>query len=567
MSETGEPSASHLTTAQLLQQGLFHHQRGELALAVERYSEVLRTDPQNADALYYCAVVACQEDQLEQGIGLARRALERGPPQARIHNLLGKALDRQGKTLDAVKSFDAAIALDANFAEAHGNRAGILAASGFTDQALAGFERALALDPKAVADWINRGVLLQELGRDAEAIEGYDKALAIAPDNATVLMNRANALARLGRYAEAEAGFDAVIKRAPKLQLAYTHKALSVMQQGRLDEARALLDQAHKMNEKDAETAVALARLMLLTGDWRAGLALFEARAGLARPPFRPLDFPRWRGQRPEDFRLVVLCEQDLGDTIQFSRYAALLARRGHDVTLLTPPVLAPLMRTLPDIEMAVSDDAEFSGDKRRIEWLPLMSTIGALHLTPDTVPVEAPYLGADPQRAALWAERLGSRGFKVGIVWRGTTGEGSAPLAALAPLAAIPGLRLIALQGRPGEAEIDAAPFVATLENPLGSGAMDADRLLDTAAIVTHLDAVVSVDSWPAHLAGALGKPVLLALARVPDWRWLLSRDDTPWYPTMRLYRQRAAGEWAEVFEAIARDLRARSATLASQG
>ncbi|MGH7094171.1 MAG: tetratricopeptide repeat protein, partial [Stellaceae bacterium] len=184
------------------------------------------------------------------------------------------------------------------------------------------------------------------------------------------------------------------------------------------------------------------------------------------------------------------------------------------------------------------------------------MSTVGMLHLTPDTVPTEAPYLSAEPARAALWAERLGSHGFKVGIVWQGAAHDNSAPLATLAPLAAIPGLRLISLQQQPGAAEIASLPFATAIENPLGSGSMSADSLLDTAAIMANLDAVVSIDSWPAHLAGALGKPVLLALPLVPDWRWLLNRDDTPWYPTMRLYRQQTAGEWADVFEAIARDL-----------
>ena len=145
------------TSAQLLQQGLFHHRQGDLAQAMERYVEVLRNDPQNPDALYYVAVVACQEGQFRQGIELARRAIEVGPPQARLHNLLGQALYREGDRLEAIKNFDLAIALDANLAEAHGNRANILVDAGFADEALKSFDRALALNPTSATDWLNRG--------------------------------------------------------------------------------------------------------------------------------------------------------------------------------------------------------------------------------------------------------------------------------------------------------------------------------------------------------------------------------------------------------------------------
>jgi tetratricopeptide (TPR) repeat protein len=561
MSETTEPSGQHPSAAQLLQQGLFHHQRGELGPAMDNYTRVLRNDPHNADALYYVAVVACQEDQLDQGISLARRALEFGPPQARIHNLLGKALERKGEHLEAVKSLDAAIAIDAKFAEAHGNRAAILADAGLPDEALKGFDRALALDPQAAPDWINRGALLQQLGRQEEALASYDKALALSPNDTTVLMNRANALAMLGRYGEAETGYEQVIRRAPKLAAAYMQKSLAVKHQGRFAEARDLLVQALKMNEKDADTAFALGLLMLLMGDWRAGFPLFEARARMAKPAYAPLDYERWRGEAPGDFRLVVLCEQGLGDTVHFGRYASLLAGRRHHVTLLTRPELAPLMRTLPGIERVATSVEELKGDKRRIEWLPLMSAMGILHLTPDTVPQQGPYLSAEPERVARWRERLGSQGFKIGIFWQGTTRNSAAPLSALAPLAEIPGARLISLQKQPGAEAIAQVPFGAKIESPLDAGDLSAQGLLDTAALIANLDAVVSIDSMPAHLAGALGKPVALALPYVPDWRWLLDRDDTPWYPTMRLYRQDASRDWAAVFARIADQLRERAA------
>lgn len=542
------------TSDQLLQQGLFHHRQGQLAQAMERYTDVLRTDPQNADALYYVAVVACQEGQFKQGVDLARRALEHGPPQARVHNLLGKAHEQLGDPLEAIKAYDQAIALDASFAEAHGNRAALLAKAGFPEQALASFDRALALDPAALPDLINRGALLQDLDRHGEALDSYDKALALAPDDAAILFNRANALARLGRFAEAEAGYDQAIRRDPRMHLAALQKGLAVKHQGRLDEARALMQQAATMQPDDATSAAALSELMLLMGDWRNAWPLFERR------PVKPVldDLPRWHGEPAGDFRLVLVDEGRLADTVLFSRYAALMAGRGHDVTLLTAPELVPLMRTLPGVERVAVRVEEIGDDPRKIRWFPLMSLMGVLHLTPDAVPAQGPYLSTEPGRSAQWAARLGD-GFKVGIAWRDAETNSGASLSALAPLTQVEGVRLISLQQGKAAAEIAQVPFATHVARPLNPGEMNAESMLDTAALIANLDLIISVDALPAHIAGALGRPVFLALPAVPGWCWLTARDDTPWYPGMRLFRQALKEDWVPVFERVADALRMR--------
>ncbi len=554
---------------QLLQQGLFHHRQGQIPLAMERYVEVLRIDPQNVDALYYVAVVACQEGQFKQGAELARRAIDGGLNTAKVHNLLGQALGRLGEPLDAIKSFDRAIAIDPNFADAHGNRANILFDADLSEEALKGFNKALSLKPDSPIELTNRGVLLQELGRHAEALTDYEKALTLTPDAPNILLNKGNALSMLGRFAEAEAVYDAVLKRSPKDSVAHEHKGLAVKHQGRFDEAQTLLEKAIELDPKNDLHGLALAHLTLLRGDWRKGFALYEHRLKdlpatvTVRLLLDGKDFkePQWQGEAPADFRLVLVCEQGLGDTVQMARYASLLASRGYPVWLFTNEVLAPLMRSLPGVERVITSVDELKSDPRRMMWAPLMSAPHLLHVTPDAVIAQEQYLKAEPERVARFAEKLGA-GFKVGIVWRGMTAGSAAPLAALAPLASIDGIRLISLQKQAGT-EIAGVPFANKIEHVLDDNDLSANALLDVAALMTNLNLVVSIDSMPAHLAGALGKPVFLALPFVPDWRWLTERADTPWYPKTRLFRQGKERQWQPVFEAIAaavRDAKAKS-------
>jgi tetratricopeptide (TPR) repeat protein len=553
---TDTPTAAPASSETLLQQGLFHHRQGEINLAMDRYTEVLQRDPENADALYYVAVVACQEEQFEQGVALARRAISLGARQARVHNLLGQALDRLGEKREALKSFDAALAIDPDFAVAHGNRANILAEAGLADAALQSFDRALALQPDALPDWINRGSLLVELGRLDEALANFDKAHAIALADTTVMVNRANVLTRLGRLDGALADYDRAVALQPKFAQAHLHRGLVLKYLGRFDEARTAMERAVALDPKAHNAAYTLTQLLLLTGDWSEGLPLLEHRDAMTPPAYLPLDFPRWNGEPPGDYRLVVLSEQGLGDNIQFSRYASLLAGRGHAVTVLTREDLAPLLRSLPGIEAVVTSVNELEGDSRPVRWVPLMSLLALLHLKPNAIPAQAAYLSAEPARIATWAQRLGPQGFKIGIAWQDTNWLSAAPLAAFAPLAEIPGVRLVSLQ-KQGNEQIGQVAFGARVERLLDGHDFSPQALLDTAALIANLDLVVSIDAMPAHLAGALRRPVFLALHDVADWRWLTNRTDSPWYPRMRLFRQDATRDWTPVFAVIAKAVR----------
>ncbi len=534
----------------LLQQGLFHHRQGQLEQAMERYVEVLQSDPENADALYYVAVVACQGGEYEEGIKLARRAISIGPPQARLHNLLGQALYRQGERLEAIKNYDRAIALDPNFADAHGNRANVLADAGFPDEALKSFDRALALKPDSAIDWLNRGALLQALGRHQEALASFQKAVTSAPDLAEAQVNRGNALKDLGQF-DAGAG-----------------KPDST----RFDEADAAYSEAIKIDPKFDAAFLGRGLLRLLRGDWERGFADYDHRSNVGEPAYIPLPDPLWDGEKRAGERIVLVSEQGLGDTIQFCRFAPLLAARGFDVTLLVRKAMVPLLSGLPRVTIATDVD-ELAKDKRPRRWLPLLSLPGVLGIRPSSVPAAVPYLAAQPARVKAWRAKLGTGGFKVGINWGpghsnyNSTAKRDIPLAQFAPLLGLPGVQLISLQKGPAAMQIAEVPFGDRIMTLAADPDADANFFLDTAAVMMNLDLVVTCDTSVTHLAGALARPVFTAVPVIGDWRWLLGRDDSPWYPTLRLFRQEADGRWEPVFARVADAVRDMAAQADAKG
>jgi tetratricopeptide (TPR) repeat protein len=536
------------TAAQLLEQGLFHHRQGDLATAMQRYTEVLHDDPNNADALYYIAVIACQEGQYKEGADLARRAIELGPPQARVHNLLGQALDRLRQPLEAIKNFDKAIALDPNFAAAHGNRANILVDAGMPQEALKSFDRAIALNPKSMPDLMNRGAVLEDLGRPADALVNYDQAIACDPNFAAVHSNRGNVLKELGLI----------------------ELARGTPSSPRFDEAAAAYDKAIKLDQRLHEALLGRALLNLIRGNWAAGFADYDHRLEVGPPSFKSLPEPRWDGTQREGGRLVLVAEQGLGDTIQCCRFAPVLAERGMDVTILVRKAMAPLLSTLKGVAIA-TDASELARDQRPLRWLPLLSVPGVLGATPENLPHEVPYLSAAPDRIESWRARLGSGAFRIGINWASGHSDKAhfkrrdIALTNFAAVAALPDVELVSLQKGAAALDVGKVAFRDKIKTIDTDPHADADFFLDTAAVMSQLDLVISCDTSIAHLAGALARPVFTALPVISDWRWLLSRDDTPWYPTMRLFRQDASRNWEPVFTRIVEAVREKMARAGS--
>ena len=532
-----EPNATPQTIAQILQQGLFHHRQGQLRPAMERYMEVLRINPEHAEALYYCAVVACAEGQFKEGVEVLRRAIKFGPATAKMYNVLGQALDRLGEPLEAIKAIDQAIALDPNLAAAHGNRANILVDAGMPLEALKSFDKTIALDPMSVPDLINRGALLELLGRPADALKDYDKALKGAPGDARILMNRG-----------------AVLKDLGLLDLAGGAETTP-----RLQEAVAAYDQAIKAMPRNHEAFAARGQVKLLLGNWPEGFADYDHRGQFATPTYKALPDPRWHGEERPGERIVLVAEQGLGDAIQFSRLAPWLVTLGHDVTLLVRPGLKGLLSSLKGVTIATSED-ELRADPRPIRWAPLMSLPAILKIEADAIPGDTPYLFAEPARVEKLNGMLGERkAFRIGINWapghadRTITSRRDIPLTAFKAIADLPGVELIALQkGAPAE-QIKGVSFRDRIRTVDADNDPAAPLFLDTAALMQNLDLIVTGDTSVPHLAGALGRPVFLLVSAISDWRWLTRRDDAPWYPTMRIFRQGADGDWPAVLAKVA--------------
>lgn len=408
--------------------------------------------------------------------------------------------------------------------------AGLLIDLGRCDEALPHLAAARTLAPGDAGLHSTTGRAYQGLGRFAEAHAAFERALA-AGRSAERLRDRGWARHKLGRFAEAIADFDAALALDP--------------------------------DDADAETCRGLSRL--ICGDYPGGLADYEARYRRRHFPVTVpagCAAPLWRGEAVAGKRVLVFAEQGLGDAIQFARMARPLAALGAAVTLAVPRRLLRLLAPLAGDGVVVRDLADVGDADLAV---PLLSLPHRLGVTLATIPWSGPYLRAEPERVARWRQHLGDdRRRRVGVVWQGNPAGAidvgrSPPLASLEPLARQVGIRLIALQKTHGLAQLDGLPAGMAVETLGGAFDSGPDGFLDTAALMTLCDAVVSGDTAVAHLAGALGLPAYVLLQSVPDWRWGSRAAATPWYPSLRLIRQETPGDW--------RGVGARLAALLAQG
>ena len=397
------------------------------------------------------------------------------------------------------------------------------------------------------------GWRLQQAGDPAAAEAAFRRVLRSAPDDANAWCYLGMACHDQGRYEHAVAAYRRAIVLQPRFPIACNNMGNSLRQMRRLPEAVAAFEQAIALQPDYANAHTNLGVTWLLDGNFSAGWREYEWRTRSADAAAPAIGLPHWDGSSLDGRSIVLTCEQGLGDTVHFIRYAAVLEQK-YECHVLAA-VQAPLLRGCAGVDQWLPRDRKPPGGDC---FAPLLSLPGLLQQDAASFPATVPYLQADPVRVEHWRQRLSDLpGIRIGIAWQGNPRNGadrvrSMPLAAFAPLARLAGVTLLSLQQGPGAVQVreqHGRMAVATLGDAVdASGAFT-----DTAAVLMHLDLVVSADTAVAHVAGALGVPVWLALAQVGDWRWMLDRDDSPWYPGMRLFRQRERGRWSDVFEAMA--------------
>ena len=416
-------------------------------------------------------------------------------------------------------------------------------------EAIAFIDRALALRPDNAAALSNRALSLRALGRAHEALACCDRALAVKPDFADAHNNRGLALAALKRPAEALKSYEAALSHAPAHIDALNNCGIALFEVNRLDEALVCFDRVLALRPGHVHGSWNRAQVLLLMGDFARGWPEHEGRLASNPRLKRGFTQPLWLGDAPLAGRTILLrAEQGLGDTIQFCRYAPMVAARGARVVLEVQRPLVDLMRTLDSaIEVVARGDALPEFDLH----CPLLSLPLAFKTELTTIPARTPYLRA-PAGAIDWKSRLGTKRPRIGLVWSGNPGHKrdatrSIPFYALMPLLDIDA-SFVSLQK-------DVRASDAALLKQTGQVVDVADSLTsfaETASLIATLDLVISVDTSAAHLTGALGKPLWLLLPQVPDWRWLMGRDDSPWYPTARLFRQDTTRAWGGVVARI---------------
>jgi len=537
------------------------HRAGRLAEAAEAYGKILAIRPDIAEIHNNLGVVLRTLGQLDQAVARYRQAIALKPDLADAHNNLGNVLREQGQLEQAAARYRQAIVLRPDYAEAHNNLGTVLLIQGKLDEAAARLTQALDLRPDYAEAHNNLGNVLLTQDKLELAARRYRQALALRPNYTEAHSNFGNALLSQGKLDEAAAQCEYALALRPDYAEAHNSLGIVRWEQGKFKEAAARFERALALRPDYAEPHWGLAACYLVEGDYERGWPAYEGR--LRTPGLEPRhSLPRWAGEPLAGRSLLLFAEQGLGDAIQFIRYARPLKQRGARVVLACQAALGRLLASNSDLDELFIQDS--SGALPRCDYyLPLLSVPYVLRTNAATIPCEVPYLAADPKLTAEWHEQLaGIDGFKIGIAWQGSRdfrfdGWRSIPLAQFAPLAGLPGVRLVSLQKGFGSEQVATVDFpVLDLSARLDEAA---GPFMDTAAVIRGLDLVVTSDTAVAHLAGALGVPVWVALQFSPNWRWLRDREDSPWYPTMRLFRQTTFGGWADVFQRIAEAVQAR--------
>lgn len=515
-------------TDDLFKQAGLLHQLGHLGLAQAIYQEILAIDPGHVNALHFLGLTYWKLNQIEKGLDLIEQAIRLAPSKPKLHFNKAVLLEAMGKIAEAIESYDCALARECNYVEA----------------------------------WVNRGSNLKKLGRFEEAIQSFEQAIAIDADCAAAYSNLGNTFAAMRRWEQTLSYYEKAIQIAPLVDTHHINKSNALRMLGRFEDARICFDLALQSKPDSANLKWNMAYLLLLTGRWERAWQLYESRWDYQDNAQyrRYFEQPLWTGEQPLSGKTILLHhEQGLGDTIQFCRYAKLVHRRGAKVILQVPRSLLQLMDGLSGIDAHIETDAPLPHFDFHC---PLLSLPMAFQTTMATIPSDGPYLFADIEKANHWRQRIAvHQKLKVGLVWSGGVREGqrelnetrNIPLSIVASVLADLDITIFSLQkGEPEESAIKGRELAYWPRANFYNYADEIKDFADTAAIIENLDLVIAVDTSTLHLAAAMGKPTYLLNRYDTCWRWMLDVDNSPWYPTLKIFRQDATMDWQVVIKRV---------------
>lgn len=502
-----------LTLAQQVNLGVALANQGRLDEAIVAYRTALAKWPNVAEAHFNLANALKEKRLFNDAIAAYRRALALRPTFPEAHNNLGNALVAQGRDDLAIAEYRGAISLRSTYAQAHYNLANSLCAIGEADAGIAAFRRALELEPNHADAANNLATALEDQHRLDDALALRRRVIQLRPDWPQGHINLSNLLQAFGEA----------------------------------DEAIASAKRALELKPADAEGRMHIACALLCRGDLRAGFALYEARWETKDFTAKQGGFaqPLWDGSDPRGRRILLRDEQGLGDAIQFVRYAKVLTDHGATVIAQVKPPLRRLLENQCGLHQIFTPQVPLPTFDMHI---PLMSLPHVMDTTLETIPCDVPYLMPDPQLAEHWHTRVRQQPgrLRVGLAWAGNPSHKldrrrSLHLSALTELGKLPDITFYSLQKGPTAQQMQSVSFGP----PFVDWTTELSDFADTAALIANLDLVIACDTAVAHLAGAMGKPVWVLLHYAPDWRWMRDRSDSPWYPSMRLFRQQEPGNW----------------------
>jgi tetratricopeptide (TPR) repeat protein len=575
--------------------GSLAHQTGNSSDAENLLNQAIQINPNAPDYHLNLAMVLASQQRLPEAAVSYKKSISLRPHPTACFNLAA-ILSQMGDSDSAANAYRQAISLNPQFPDAYNNLGGVLANLKRLEEAVTAFHQAIVLKPNFAEAQQNLGQALTDLNRYDEAVVALQKSLALQPNSAAAHNSLGIALQRLGRLEEALAAFHQAMKLEPRHADYVNHLGMALGDMGRLEEAMAIFQQAVALRPAHADylynMGIALEDLArprdalgmyshalalrpdfpeahmsngmvhLLLGDFLTGWNEYEWRKKCPHVPMqRNISQPQWTGGDLQGKTILLHWEQGLGDTIHFIRYAPLLAERGANVILKCQPQLINLLNRVDGIASVAAKEQLLPPFDLQC---PLLSLPIAFGTTLETIPAQIPYISAPPDRVATWRERIGPPDgrLRIGLSWAGqpkhrNDRRRSMRLDQFSPLAEIKSARFFSLQK-------NAAPAHPIAPHPIAPPpgidfidcTADLDDFAETASLIANLDLVICVDTSVAHLAGAMGKPVYLLLPFVPDWRWMLNRIDSPWYPTMKLFRQPAMGDWDTVIANLTRAL-----------